>query len=109
MFDDELDLMPREDRIVPSSGFVSNVMDALQQEESTPPPIPFPWKWALPLLAEGALVLTLFIFVAQSPAQSKPAPFLADLIDLSERLGVQWIVLALTITFASLRFSRIGN
>jgi hypothetical protein len=46
---DDLDrmLMEREE-IVPSSGFVSSVMEAVQQEVAAPAPIPFPWKWALP-------------------------------------------------------------
>jgi MFS superfamily sulfate permease-like transporter len=46
---DDLDrmLMEREE-IVPSSGFVASVMDAVRQEAAAPAPIPFPWKWALP-------------------------------------------------------------
>lgn len=46
---DDLDrmLMEREE-IVPSSGFVASVMEAVQQEAAAPTPIPFPWKWALP-------------------------------------------------------------
>ena len=49
MNDDDLDrmLMEREE-IVPSSGFVASVMEAVQQEAVAPAPIPFPWKWALP-------------------------------------------------------------
>jgi MFS superfamily sulfate permease-like transporter len=46
---DDLDrmLMEREE-IVPSSGFVASVMEAVRQEVAAPAPIPFPWKWALP-------------------------------------------------------------
>jgi hypothetical protein len=50
-------LMERED-IVPSSGFVSCVMEAVQQEAAAPAPIPFPWKWALPgLIVSVALAI----------------------------------------------------
>jgi hypothetical protein len=49
MNDDDLDrILSRQEDIVPSSGFVSNVMDAVRREASAPPPIPFPWKWAIP-------------------------------------------------------------
>lgn len=36
------------EQIVPSSGFVASVMDAVHREVEAPAPIPFPWKWALP-------------------------------------------------------------
>ena len=49
MNDDDLDRMLIErEEIVPSSGFVASVMEAVQQEAAAPAPIPFPWKWALP-------------------------------------------------------------
>jgi hypothetical protein len=62
MSHDELDRMLLGEReIVPSSGFVTNVMDAVRREASTPPPIPFPWKWALRGLAAWTGVLVLFL------------------------------------------------
>jgi hypothetical protein len=46
-----------ESDIVPSSGFVRSVMDAVTAE-ATAPPLPFPWKRAWPLAAGiGALFL----------------------------------------------------
>ena len=49
MNNDDLDRMLLErEEIVPSSGFVAAVMEAVQQEAVAPAPIPFPWKWALP-------------------------------------------------------------
>jgi len=34
------------DDIVPTSGFVANVMDGVRFEAAAPPPIAFPWKSA---------------------------------------------------------------
>jgi hypothetical protein len=36
------------DGVASSSGFAASVMDALEQEAGTPPPIPFPWARVLP-------------------------------------------------------------
>jgi hypothetical protein len=52
MSDAEIDhTLSRQDEILPSSGFVTSVMDAVRREAVAPPPIPFPWKRALPVLA----------------------------------------------------------
>lgn len=52
MSDAEIDhTLSRRDEILPSSGFVASVMDAVRREAAAPPPIPFPWKRALPVLA----------------------------------------------------------
>jgi hypothetical protein len=49
MHQDQLDtILAREDEIIPSSGFLSRVMDKVQEEAAAPPPIPFPWKRAIP-------------------------------------------------------------
>ena len=46
---DDLDHILSEGQdILPSSGFVGSVMDAVRYEAAAPPPIPFPWKRALP-------------------------------------------------------------
>jgi hypothetical protein len=36
------------ERLVPSSGFVLSVMDAIQQQAAEPPPIAFPWRRVVP-------------------------------------------------------------
>jgi hypothetical protein len=46
-----------EEEIVPSSGFVTSVMERVLDEASAPPPIPFPWKRALPGFALVAGVI----------------------------------------------------
>jgi hypothetical protein len=63
MNEDDLDraLMETEE-IVPSSGFVASVMEAVQQEAAASAPIPFPWKWALPgLIVSVALAMGLIV------------------------------------------------
>jgi hypothetical protein len=60
MTDEELDnVLAEEGQVVPSSGFVASVMEAVRREASTPPPIPFPWTRALPGLAVCVAILVL--------------------------------------------------
>jgi hypothetical protein len=41
---DEIDrLLASEDRIAPSSGFASSVMEAVRESAALPPPLPVPW------------------------------------------------------------------
>ena len=56
---DDFDRFLSKDEIVPSSGFVARVMDAVRVEAAAPPAIPFPWSRALP-----GLVATAATFVA---------------------------------------------
>jgi hypothetical protein len=112
--DDGLDrMLSRDGEIVPSSGFVSSVMDAVRQEASAPPEIPFPWKWALPglIFAVVAFVsavilgfnqLLAFIAVAPVPAVQKwldtavKSPLIAE---------SGWILLAVFLTLLSVDLS----
>src|SRR5215813_11109252 len=86
MRDEELDhIMSKEREIIPSSGFVSAVMDAVQREAAAPPPIPFPWKYALPgIVAAGlvvaAIVIAAFTQVAQVTTTSEPQATLQSLL-----------------------------
>jgi hypothetical protein len=50
-------ILASEDELIPSSGFVASVMERVQEEAATPPPIPFPWKRAFP-----GIVLTAGVF-----------------------------------------------
>ena len=59
---DDLDRYLTDDEIVPSSGFVANVMDAVRAEAAGPPPIPFPWARALPGMV--AVVVALVATIA---------------------------------------------
>ena len=113
MRQDDLDrMLSREEAIVPSSGFVSSVMDAVRWEASTPPPIAFPWKWALPGLAAWTTLLVWFVIaVFAQPARGAVAPSVAlppmliRILEGAESIGVGWVALALLMSFASVKLS----
>jgi hypothetical protein len=113
MKDDDLDKMiSGEEDIVPSSGFVTSVMDAVRCEASTPPPIPFPWKWALPGLAVWTVVIVAFLtaaFVQFGRGAMAPSavasPTLVTIFEAAKTVGVGWITLALLMSFASVTLS----
>ncbi len=128
-YDDvEIDrVLSREDDILPSSGFAASVMDAVQREAATPPPIPFPWKRAMPGLVVAVLTLILVLVdgvvaIPQSARTSTSSPaqipmslssVLMSIFELGSRLGSQqnlesaalWTVLALLIAWVSVKFS----
>jgi cytochrome c-type biogenesis protein CcmH/NrfG len=64
---DNLDrILLGQDTLLPSSGFASSVMDAIQQQASAPAPIPFPWKWALPgIVALLAALMAALVFLGR--------------------------------------------
>jgi hypothetical protein len=43
-------ILATEEELLPSSGFLSTVMDRVRHEAALPAPLPFPWKWAIPIL-----------------------------------------------------------
>jgi hypothetical protein len=125
---DEIDrALSREDDILPSSGFAASVINAVQREAATPPPIPFPWKRAMPGLVVAVLTLILVlvegvIAIPQSARTSTSSPVqipmslssvLKSIFELGLRLGLQqniesaalWTVLALLIAWVSVKFS----
>ncbi|MHB1958538.1 MAG: hypothetical protein ACYCO5_05845 [Acidobacteriaceae bacterium] len=127
MNDKDLDRVLRErEEIVPSSGFVASVMEAVQQEAAAAapvpfPPIPFPWKWALPglmasvALAAGLIVRWIFSG-AQGNASVGPATAALPAGDLfamlphgqtaaSTLLALEWSALALLVSLAAAWFS----
>lgn len=58
MHPDPLDtILAHDEELVPSSGFLSRVIDRVQEEAAVPPPIPFPWKRALPGIVLALAVL----------------------------------------------------
>ena len=117
---DEIDrILSREEEILPSSGFVASVMEAVRREAVAPPPIPFPWKRALPCVAlaglalvigviEVVVTLTQLVRQASAPALSTPSPWMSALTPIVQQAtqpGVAWILLALLVTLASVTFS----
>jgi hypothetical protein len=115
MRDDDIDsILSKEQDILPSSGFVGSVMEAVQREV-TAPPIPFPWKRALPGLSAAvlalawALVAGISLFKRGTGAEPLPSvflSFLAMIIETWKTVGANWITLALVLSLASVEFSR---
>ncbi len=72
---DDLDkILSRDEPIVPSAGFVSRVMDAVQAEAAAPPPIPFPWRRLLALPAVTLVATAAWLAeVIPSPPRAAPA------------------------------------
>ena len=122
MNDNDLDrVLRKREEIVPSSGFVASVMEAVQQEAAAPAPIPFPWKWALPgLIVSVALALGLIgwwvymgarvSYSVRSVAAAIPVERLSTLlphpqIAASMMVALEWSVLALLVSFAAAWFS----
>jgi hypothetical protein len=109
MLDRDLDrILSPNDGIVPSAGFVSAVMGSVHREASTPPPIPFPWKRALPGLITAIITIVSLIVGLSAVLTTSDAGVttaFSALGEASRRLGVGWILLALLITWATVKLS----
>jgi hypothetical protein len=112
--DGDLDRILSETEILPASGFTASVMEAVRREAAAPPPIPFPWKRALPglVVAGAALGVVLVVCIVQlaSGAAAAPLPVawgtaLHSLGQTTLRFGGPWLVLALLLSFACMKFS----
>ena len=116
--EDELDrMLSSRDEIVPSSGFVMSVMDAVRREaaasEPTPlPPLAFPWLRALPIFAALAAVLVMLIAGIVAAVRMPVAPTSGPLVPPAvlhalEQVNAGWLagalLLALLSTLLSLR------
>jgi len=102
---DEIDrILSEEDDIVPSSGFVPAVMEAVLYEAATPPPIPFPWKCAFPGFAALALTLVLS-YIAAMRVPEADSSALVTILDGASSIGADWISVALLLSFVSVTVS----
>ncbi|MGO8719598.1 MAG: hypothetical protein ACLQMO_10305 [Acidobacteriaceae bacterium] len=114
-------LLMETEEIVPSSGFVASVMQAVREEAAAPAPIPFPWKWALPglivsvALALGLIVPWIFRGVHSghsmvAAATVTPHTNLLSMVPhaqiaTSTVVALEWSGLALLLSFAAVWFS----
>jgi len=99
-----------EPDIVPSSGFVASVMDAVTAE-ATAPPLPFPWKRAWPLAA-GFVALLLWLAFLQLGSQAvTQSPDLYAWFQMIVPMATGWVAAGLLMTIAvtiwSLRLVRV--
>ncbi len=113
--DDDLDrILSTEQEIIPSSGFVASVMDAVRHDAAAPPPIPFPWMRALPGLCAAGLALVSVViagralFIQGTATQPLSASLLsafALILEVWKIVGANWIALALALSFVSVKLS----
>ena len=111
---EELDrALSTEEEIVPSAGFTDAVMEAVRREATTPPPILFPWKCVLPGLAL-AVFAALAVLLLPSPTKTATSPvfspthlaaILGVLPETTRRLGLDWLIVALLLAWASVKLS----
>jgi hypothetical protein len=104
-------MLASESEIVPSSGFLSAVMERVKEEASAPAPIPFPWKRALPGLALvagvfGWLGVELVRAGVTAMGQSLPATVQIPpgMVQPLEQAG--WVGLGLAVSLASWLLAR---
>jgi len=112
-------ILAGEEDLVPSSGFLSSVMEQVQEEANVPPPIPFPWRRAVPGIALAAGVfgwggyeLVRFGISARgSFALRADFAGIASELHLGSIVGrpmeqVGWVALALALSWLSWWLSR---
>jgi len=115
MRQDDLDrILSTEQALLPSSGFLASVMDAVGTEAAAPPPIPFPWKRALPGLAVAALALLaalavgISVLLQGSAAQPVPPDLssaIGSFMEVAQTVGAGWILLGLLLSFVLVKLS----
>lgn len=99
-----------EPDIVPSSGFVAAVMDAVTAE-ATASALPFPWRRAWPLAAGVVATLVWLVMSRFSPQVFSPGPNLYVWFEMIAPMATGWVaaglVMSLVLTILSLRLTRI--
>jgi hypothetical protein len=105
------EILATEEELVPSSGFLTAVMERVGEEAAAPAPIPFPWRRALPgfVLAAGVFGWAGVELVRQAvPAMREnlmATPHLpATMVQPMEQVG--WVALALVASLASWLMAR---
>lgn len=97
---DDLDrVLAGDGDIVPSSGFVSSVMDAVTAE-ATAPPLPFPWKQAWPLAAGLAGALVWLIAARLGWQSDATGPDLYAWFEMIVPMATGWVAAALVMSLA---------
>jgi hypothetical protein len=112
MTDEKIErILAGEEELIPSSGFLSSVMERIEDEAAAPPPIPFPWKRAVPGMALAAGVFGWGAFelvrLGVSAASQLSLPTVHATAALSppmEQAG--WVALALVVSVASWLLSK---
>jgi hypothetical protein len=99
-----------ESDVVPSSGFVASVMDAVNAEAMAPP-LPFPWKRAWPLAAGFAALLLWLAFLQAGPQAATQGSDLYAWFEMLVPMATGWVagglLLSIALTAWSLRLVRV--
>lgn len=111
MKSDDLDrVLSEEPELVPSSGFVSSVMDAVRAEAMAPP-LAFPWRRAWPLAAALAAALVWLAILLARPDTSGSGLDLYGWLAAIAPMGTGWVAAGLAMsalaTAMSFRFIRL--
>ena len=102
---EELDrLLSEEADIVPSSGFVDAVMEAVTVE-AIAPPLKFPWKRAWPLAAGFPALLIWLVFVQSGPQVSTAGPELPAWFEMIVPMATGWVAAGLLMAAAATAWS----
>lgn len=108
---DDIDhILTNEELITPSPDFLASVMRAVRRQAASLPPLKFPWLRALPgILAMFAAIMRvawdLVGFLNEPDVLASLKEQLHQFADVAAQFGVQWIVLAVVMTVASLMLS----
>lgn len=104
-------ILAGEEELLPSSGFLSSVLERIEQEAAAPPPVPFPWKRAVPgiLMAAGVFswgTVKLIRLDLLTPALLRFTlpPLSSAVIGQIEQAG--WIAMALGVSLLSWLLAR---
>jgi hypothetical protein len=109
---EEIDrILAGEEELIPSSGFLSSVMERIEDEAAAPPPIPFPWKRAVPGMALAAGVFGWGAFELVRAGISAASQFSLPAVHATAALSppmqqAGWVALAVGISVASWLLSK---
>ncbi len=112
-------ILAGEEELIPSSGFLSSVMERVKEEARVPAPIAFPWRRAVPgmVLAAGVFGWGGYEMAGQARAAARDFVFTVPHLttdwpanlttNFSGPIGAAgWVVIALGISLASWMVSR---
>lgn len=104
-------ILTTEEELIPSSGFLTSVMERVQDEARTPAPTPFPWKRAIPgiVLATGVFGWAAVEFARQAIPAMRASSFTPPQIPIPAGGHVEeaaWVAFALAISLVSWLLSR---
>jgi hypothetical protein len=106
-------MLAGEEELIPSSGFLSSVMECVHEEARVPAPMRFPWRRAVPgvVLAAGVFGWGGFEMAREAMAAMRAGTFTGPEISLPLHLVASigpaaWVAISLGMSLASWMVSR---